>query len=159
MYVHTCKGTYEHLKLRLISVNAGKAESVPLKALAIGRHPSLAQGAPATRGSEAAQGDGVRGHSDRVRIPTNPVRIPIASASLPHHSDRSRLGVRASFRRDARAEDCHESEYEPREPDQEAAGEDQDRRSARRRGWAVLRVEELGRGRHGGERQGEKGKP
>jgi hypothetical protein len=55
-----------------------------LKALAIERHPSLAQGAPATRGSKPGLNAHDPHHLGPLRIPTNPVRIPIPSASLPH---------------------------------------------------------------------------
>lgn len=80
-------------------------------------------------------------------IPGRIQAVPGAVLSLPDDPNRSGLVDGAL----ARPEDGDEAEHEPGEPDQEAAAQDQDRRSARR--GAAL-VEELGRRGHGARARG-----
>lgn len=105
--------------------------SIPLKPLVIGRHPSLTQGPPAAHGSEPCLNAHEPHNPVPLRTPPKAIPIPIAPDSLPNHSDRSRLRVRAFIRNATRAEDSGETKYEPGDADQEAGGKDQDRRSAR----------------------------
>ena len=125
-----------------------------MKRLGIGWHPSLAQRAPASHGSEAGLNADETHHLLpppprllHIRIYANSISIAISddsvSNSLPDDSDRSWLGVRAFL---WRAEERGESKDEAGETDEKAAGEDKDRRSARGgRRRAVLGVEQLWR--------------
>lgn len=125
-------------------------KSIPLKALGIGRHPSLPEGLSPADGSEA----GLNADEAHDFMPAA-ICISVAeneavlagsggaANSLPDDPHRSGPGgeavVLAAVERD-------EAEDEAGEAEDEAEADDQDRRSAT--GGGLARVEELGGRRH-----------